>query len=59
MFVLFEKFGTDSKKQLIMAGGFILFFDPKLDAKGENPTIIKKSLVKLIELKESYNSCDI
>ena len=32
IFVLLEKFGTNSKKQLIVAGDFNLFFDSKLDA---------------------------
>ena len=38
-----------------MAGDFNLFFDSKLDAQGGNPTITKKSLAKLIELKENYD----
>ena len=42
-----------------MAGDFNLFFDSKLNAQGGNPTIKKKSLAKIIELKESYNLCDI
>ena len=42
-----------------MAGDFNLFFDSKLDAPGGNPTMKKKSLAKLIELKESYGLCDI
>ena len=42
-----------------MAGDFNLFFDSKLDAQGENPTIKKKSLAKLIELKDSYDLCHI
>ena len=42
-----------------MAGDFNLFFDSKLDAQGGNPTIKKKSLAKLIEVKESYDLCDI
>ena len=42
-----------------MAGDFNLFFDSKLDAQGGNPTIKKKSLAKLIELKKSYDLCDI
>ena len=33
MFVLLEKFDTNPKKQLIMAGDFNLFFDWKLDAE--------------------------
>ena len=42
-----------------MAGDFNLLFDSKLDAQGGNPTMKKKSLAKLIELKESYDLCDI
>ena len=38
-----------------MAGDFNLFFDSKSDAQGGNPTITKKSLAKLIELKENYD----
>ena len=41
-----------------MAEGFNLFFDSKLDAQGGNPTIKKKSLTKLTELKENYDLCD-
>ena len=37
-----------------MAGDFNLFFDSKLDAQGENPTI-KMKLAKLIELKDIYD----
>ena len=33
MFVLLEKFDTNPKKQLIMAGDFNLFFDSKLDVQ--------------------------
>ena len=42
-----------------MAGDFNLFVDSKLDAQGGNPVIKKKSLAKLIDLKESYDLCDI
>ena len=52
MFVLLQKFDTNPKKQLILPGDFKLFFDLKLDAQGGNATIKKKSLAKLIELKE-------
>ena len=50
---------TNPKKQLIIAEDFNLFFDSKLDAQGGNPTIKKKPLAKLIELKENYDSCNI
>ena len=42
-----------------MAGDFTLFFNSKLNAQGGNRTIKKKSLAKLIELKENYDLCDI
>ena len=42
-----------------MAGDFNLLFDSKLDAQGGNPTMKKKSLAKLIKLKESYDLCQI
>ena len=38
-----------------MAGDFSLFFGSKLEAQGGNPTIKKKTLAKLIELKEIYD----
>ena len=42
-----------------MAGDFNLLFGSKLDAQGGNPIMKNKSLAKLIELKESYDLCDI
>ena len=59
MFVFLEKFDINPEKQIIMAGDFNLFFDSKLGAQDGNLTIKKKSLAKPIELKESYDSCDI
>lgn len=38
---------------------YSLFLNSKLDAKRGNPTIRKKALDKLIELKESFDLCDI
>ena len=42
-----------------MAGDFNLFFNPKLDRAGGNPTLKRKSLAKLIKLKEAQDLCDI
>ena len=42
-----------------MTGDFNLLFDSKLDAYCGNPTIKKRSLTKLIKLKESYDLCEI
>ena len=49
---LLEKF------DVIFAGDFNLFLNSKFDAKGGKPAIKKKSLAKLIQLKESYDLCD-
>ena len=38
-----------------MVGDFNLIFESQLDTQGENPTIKKKSLAKLIDLKKSYD----
>ena len=59
MFVFLEKFDINPEKQIIMAGDFNLFFDSKLGAQDGNLTVKKKSLAKPIELKESYDLCDI
>ena len=59
LFELLEEFDTNPKKQLVMAGGFNLFFESKLEAQGGNPTLQKKSLTKLIEFKETYDLRDI
>ena len=54
-----EKFDVTLEKNLILAGDFNLFLNSKFDAKGGKPAIKKKSLAKLIQLKESYDLCDI
>ena len=42
-----------------MAADFKLLSDSKLEAQGANPTMKKKSLARLTELKESCDLCDI
>ena len=59
LFELLEEFDVSPTKQLVMAGDFNLFFNSKLEAQGGNPTSKKKSLDKVIELKETYDLCDI
>ena len=59
LFALLKTFDIDPNKHIIMAGDFDLFFNSKLDAAGGNPTLKRKSLAKLIELKEAYDLCDI
>ena len=42
-----------------LPGGFNFFFNTSLDSYGGKPTLKKKSIVKLIELKEKFDLCDI
>ena len=55
---LLEKFDVTLEKNLIFAGDFN-WRRSKFDAKGGKPTIKKKSLAKLTQLKVSYDLCDI
>ena len=59
LFALLKILDIDPNKHLIMPGDFNLFLNSKLDAASGNPTLKRKSLAKLIELKEAYDLCDI
>ena len=56
---LFEKFDVTLEKKLIFSRDFNLLLNSKFDAKEGKPAIKKKFLAKLIQLKESYDLCDI
>ena len=55
---LLEKFDDHNKKNIVFGGDFNLIFDCKFDASGGNP-ILKKSLAKLIEIKETLYLRDV
>ena len=57
LFARLKTFDINPNKY-IMAGDFNLFFNSKLDAAGGNPTLKRKSLAKIIELKEDYDLGD-
>ena len=59
LFALLNTFDINPNKRILMAGDFNLFFNSNLDAAGGNTTLKRKSLAKLIELKEAYDLCDI
>ena len=46
-------------KNIILGGDFNVFFNLSLEASGENPVLKKKSIAKLIQLKEKFSLCDI
>ena len=56
---LLEKFDDYNKKNIVFGGDFNLIFDCKFDASGGNPILTRKSLAKLIEIKETLYLCDI
>ena len=56
---LLETFDDYNKKNIVFGGDFNLIFDCKLDASGGNPILKRKSLAKLIEIKETLCLCDI
>ena len=58
LFARLKTFDINPNKYIIMAGDFNLFFNSKLDAAGGNPTLKRKSLAKIIELKEDYDLGD-
>ena len=46
-------------KNFILGGDFNLFFNTSLETQCGNPILKKKSLAKLIEIKETLDLCDI
>ena len=48
-----------TNKNVILGGDFNLFFNTALETQGENPILKKKSLGKLIVVKETLDLCDI
>ena len=54
-----EKVDDYNQKNIVFGGHFNLIFDCKFDVCGRNPILRKKSLAKLIEIKESLYLCDI
>ena len=46
-------------KNVILGSDFSLFFNTSFETQGGNPILKKKSLAKLIEVKETLDLCDI
>ena len=56
---MLEKIDDINYKNIVFGGDFNLFFKAKLEAQGRNPALKKKTLVKLIQIKEKFDLCDI
>ena len=56
---MLNKLHLTQNNNIICAGDFNLLFNIKLESYGGNPVFKKRSVVKVFELKETYNLTDI
>ena len=56
---LLKNLDVSQNKRIIFADDFNIFFKSKLEAKGGKPLLKRKSIAKLVEIKESLDICDI
>ena len=56
---LMKNINFSKENCIVLAGDLNIFFDSKLETKGGKPLLKKKSVAKLLELKEVYDLCDI
>ena len=52
-------FDINQNKKIIFAGDFTIFFISKLEARGGKPLPKRKSNIKLVDIIESLDICDI
>ena len=52
-------FDINQNKRIIFAGDFNIFFNSKLEARGSKPIPKRKSIIKLLYIKEKLNLCHI
>ena len=56
---ILDKVKDIQNKNIVLAGDFNVIFDVAVESLGRNPCLKKKSLTKLIQIKEKFNLCDI
>ena len=56
---LLNFFDVNQNKRIIFAADFNIFFSSKLDARGGKPIPKRKFIVKLVDIKERLDICDI
>ena len=52
-------FNINQNKRIMLAGDFNIFFSSKLEAREGKPIPKRKSIIKLIDIKERLNICVI
>ena len=57
--LLLDRLDIHQNERIILAGDFNLFLDTTLEAEGGSPCLKKKSVAKLIKIKEHFDLCDI
>ena len=57
--MIISNFENIHNHNVAFAGDFNIFFDASLDAKGGSTTLKSRSIIKLIELNETLELCDI
>ena len=57
--LLLDILDIHQNKQIILAGDFNLSLGTTLEAEGGSPCLKKKSVAKLIKIKEQFDLCDI
>ena len=57
--LLLDGLDIHQNKQIILAGDFNLFLDTTLESGGGSPCLKKKSVAKLIKIKENFDLCNI
>ena len=56
---LLKLFDINQNKRIILAGDFNILFTSKLEARGGKPVSKRKSIIKLVDIEESLDICDI
>ena len=56
---LMKNINFSKENCIALAGDLNVFFDRKLETKEGKPPLKQRSVAKLLELKEDYDSCDI
>ena len=56
---IIDKVKDIQSKNIVLGGDINVVFDISLESLGGNPCLKKKSIAKLIQIKEKFDLCDI
>ena len=56
---IIDKVKDIQSRNIVLGGDINVVFDISLESLGENPCLKKKSIAKLIQIREKFNLCDI